>query len=358
MASPLPPFAVTAPFNVMRSLSMSRMLPPPTLAILLTTNAPVLRIVELPAAVLFVVIVETLVSRLMPFAAVSVAVGALTLTNVPLPSMSAPPAAVSEMEFVATILPTVKSPAFVIERLANVVPRLPPAWLKSVETVRFPDPPTVPAESVSVPTVAAPSKVATPPLSSVPAANVAPALTRILPLPPALTSEAPPVLNAPPFSTVTWPSFRANSGAVSEPTTWMTELVGFARETLTVFDVPLAALRVAAFVMEPVPPTVAPESVSVPLFWNCRLSVSEPLSVPRLPTPRVNPPPEPIKPPFQVSTPEPPATATGPVPVRLPDKLKPLVNWEALVRPRDPAPAIATGASAIRPCATAPGPAI
>ena len=225
---------------------------------------------------------------------------------------------------------------------------------KSVETVRLPDPPTVPADSVSVPTVAAPLKVATPLLSRAPAVNVPPVFTSISPPPTALTSEPPPVLNTPPLSTVMWPWFNANSGAVNEPRTWMTALVGFDKATLTVFGFPVAAIRVAAFVMEPVPPTVAPESVSVPLFWNCRSSVNEPLSVPKLPKPRVNPPPEPIVPALQVSKPEFPATATGPVPVKLPDKTRLRVNWEASFSCR--IPVTVTGASAIRPFATAPEP--
>ena len=163
IASPVPPLAVTAPFKVMPAVSVSRILPPPELLMLLTTSAPELRIAVLPETVLLVVSVETPVSKLIPPAAVSVAVGAVTFTEVLFPSSSAPPVAVRDTELVAVKLSTVKGPLLVIERSVKVVPRLPPLLLKSVVTEKLPVPLTVPLERLSVPVLAVPLNVTVPP---------------------------------------------------------------------------------------------------------------------------------------------------------------------------------------------------
>ena len=54
-----------------------------------------------------------------------------------------------------------------------------------------------------------------------------------------------------------------------------------------------------------------------------------PLNIPEPLTPIVNKPPEPIVPAFHVRAPELPCTATGPVPRRLPERVKPCVNCDA-----------------------------
>ena len=76
------------------------------------------------------------------------------------------------------------------------------------------------------------------------------------------------MLNVAPFPTVMLPSFTGKLVVVSEPKTWMAALLGFVSATLMALTVPVAALIVAALLIEPAPAllTMALDKVSVPLF--------------------------------------------------------------------------------------------
>ena len=164
-----------------------------------------------------------------------------------------------------------------------------------------------------------------------------------------LAREAPPVLSVTPLPILILPSLVGKLVSARELKGWIVPSPArFVSGTPMVLEVLAAVVMIPEFAIEPVPLTVAPESVSVPSFWNGKLSASELLNAPLRPTSRNSVPPvPPIEPPLQLSVPA-LAIVMKLDPVRLPpERIKLLLNCEALVTARESEDGIWTGLSAL-----------
>ena len=269
----------------------------------------------LPVPLLVVPSVLIDVSRSMPFAALNLAVGAVTFTDPPLPSVSAPMTDLSHTEFVAVTLPTAKSLFLVSVTSVNVVPSVPDDDVYSVVTVRLPVPFTVvPADCVKELMVAAALNVVVPDETSISGTS------KLL-----LKLTAPAFPKAPVVIPLVCPTATPN-----------------------VLAVVASELIVPSLMIDPVPDIVAFESDRVPSFWNRELSVKELLSAPLLLAETKIDPAPPIVPPLQPRLPLAPATERKLPPLSVPpDTVSPSLNVEAFVTVSAPPAGIVNGLSAV-----------